>query len=474
MHADHWHFETAKGWSASRDGVANALGGGHAHCGAMIYLGDNWPAQYRDHLFTLNYHGHRANQEILERSGSGYVGHHGADQFLFGDTWFRGLDLGYGPDGGVFVLDWSDTGECHESTGVHRTSGRIFKITWGEPRKIANFDLSKSSIPELLQMESHPNEWFVRQARQEFAARTNKVDAAGVLFSTFEKSAAPLAKLRALWGLRSAGALNESFLLAQLSSQNEYVRTWAIRLLTDNWPLDTIMSTRPAGRPANRRKLWLRRWTGWRNRTLRHGAPCPRIHVATITRSGAFATRQGPVVTRGGCFRPQPAANDLVRSNPLFSKFRLGWQSARWGRRFTAARRRIQHTSGAPIYRTGMAEDMQKQPDSINELLRLTRDKSDNIKGDVLAGMTDGLQGWSKAEMPPAWPEFEASLPTGTNQALSRRATELSVVFGNGRAIDDLKKLITDPKAELSARRSALETLINKRVPDLRDSAKEP
>jgi hypothetical protein len=39
-----------------------------------------------------------------------------------------------GPDGGVFVLDWSDHRRVvTKSTGVHRTSGRIYKITYGEP-----------------------------------------------------------------------------------------------------------------------------------------------------------------------------------------------------------------------------------------------------------------------------------------------------------------------------------------------------
>ena len=27
----------------------------------MIYEGDNWPAEYRGHLFTLNFHGRRVN-----------------------------------------------------------------------------------------------------------------------------------------------------------------------------------------------------------------------------------------------------------------------------------------------------------------------------------------------------------------------------------------------------------------------------
>ena len=178
QHADHWHFDTAQDWTKSRDGAANSLGGGHAHIGMMFYQGDNWPAEYRGHLFTWNMHGRRANQEIIERSkmadgrpGSGYVGKHGTDILLAEDKWFRGLDLDYGPDGGVFALDWSDTGECHDSTGVHRTSGRIFKITYGEPKRVEPFDLAKFSPRDLAALHTHNNEWFARQAHLELAVR---------------------------------------------------------------------------------------------------------------------------------------------------------------------------------------------------------------------------------------------------------------------------------------------------------------
>src|SRR2546423_4166842 len=177
QHADHWHFDTADSWSKSRDGQADAYGGGHAHVGMMIYLGDNWPAEYRGHLFTINLHGRRANQEILERQGSGYVGHHGQDFVFAADPWFRGMEISYGPVGGVFVLDWSDTGECHESTGVHRTSGRIYKITYGDPKPPQVGDLAKLSSTELVKLQLHTNEWFARQARrllQERAAAAEK------------------------------------------------------------------------------------------------------------------------------------------------------------------------------------------------------------------------------------------------------------------------------------------------------------
>ncbi|MGH7947550.1 MAG: PVC-type heme-binding CxxCH protein, partial [Opitutaceae bacterium] len=160
-HADHWHFDTGGSWQQSRGGAANSYGGGHAHVGMTIYQGDNWPAEYRGSLFTLNFHGRRANRENLQRSGTGYVGRPAPDLFTSDDPWFRGIEISYGPDGGVFVLDWSDTGECHDSTGVHRLSGRAYKITYGDPKRPDVGDITKRSARELVSLHGHANEWFV-------------------------------------------------------------------------------------------------------------------------------------------------------------------------------------------------------------------------------------------------------------------------------------------------------------------------
>ena len=54
-----------------------AVYGGHSHVGTMIYQGDNWPEIYRDHLFTLNLHGHQINHQRNERIGAGYETFHG-------------------------------------------------------------------------------------------------------------------------------------------------------------------------------------------------------------------------------------------------------------------------------------------------------------------------------------------------------------------------------------------------------------
>jgi putative membrane-bound dehydrogenase-like protein len=74
QHADHYHWDTGLKWTQSRDGkgLNDTLGGGHAHSGLMIYLGDNWPAKYRNSVFTVNLHGYRLNNDLLQREGSGY------------------------------------------------------------------------------------------------------------------------------------------------------------------------------------------------------------------------------------------------------------------------------------------------------------------------------------------------------------------------------------------------------------------
>src|SRR5204862_6443486 len=108
--ADHLHWATgaANQWAANNK--SDAFGGGHAHCGAMIYLGDNWPAEYRHQVFMNNIHGKRINCDLLQRKGSGNTASHGKDLMRNRDSWFMGVTLAYGPDGGVYVSDWSDTG----------------------------------------------------------------------------------------------------------------------------------------------------------------------------------------------------------------------------------------------------------------------------------------------------------------------------------------------------------------------------
>jgi putative membrane-bound dehydrogenase-like protein len=469
QHADHWHFDTGQGWSKQRDGLANNLGGGHAHVGAMIYLGDNWPGRYRGRLLTFNMHGLRANQEILARSGSGYVGRHGEDILLTDDKWFRGMELSYGPDGGVFVLDWSDTGECHEYTGVHRTSGRIYKITYGDPKRSDVGDITTVRASELVKLHTHSNEWFSRQARLELAERAGSGGELGSLKAQlrelFEKQSDAGVKLRAFWTLHAIGALDEKVLRAQLYHPNEHVRTWAIRFLSDTWPLDTVMSQRPVEKSGAEESL------ATPAAVLKEFVRLARTDSSGLVRLALASTLQRLPVSR----RADLAAALLARkedANDHNLPLLIWYGLIPVGDTDSSALPRLASKCELPLTRQYIArrlgEDIEKNPGPVDDLLKLAAQKTEAFQNDILTGLSEALRGWRRAKAPASWSALQRKLENVTNARLRDRARELSVVFGDGRALDDVKQLALDRNADLVARKSAVQTLIDNRPADLR------
>ena len=181
----------------------NAAGGGHAHCGLAIYQSDQFPADYRNKLIFGNLHGHRLVSDYLDPHGSSFVGKHGSDFMRSNDMNFIPVTQKVGPDGALYVSDWSDKQVCHRGSGAvelwDRSNGRIYKISYegaqdarsgaapgpsqttgGEAAKgnaggegaptpwhKAPFDLNKLTDLELAKMAvEDPNEFFVRQARR--------------------------------------------------------------------------------------------------------------------------------------------------------------------------------------------------------------------------------------------------------------------------------------------------------------------
>jgi len=466
MHADHWHWDTGKDWSDSRSatGEHDRLGGGHAHSGCMIYLAGNWPAEYRGNLFTLNFHGRRMNREKLVREGSGYEAQHEPDLFKASDPWFRGMELSYGPDGGVFVLDWSDTGECHENTGVHRQSGRIYKITYGDKKPTLPQDLTKLDDAALVKLHAHENEWYARQARAVLIDRLTAgkpLDGAkkGLLaILSFEKNV--VHQIRALETLYALGAIDPTLWKTMMDHENEYLQAWGIRLASDHWPLDTILSNRPpkaveadAAQIAAITTLYARF-----------------AESAHVRLTLASLLQRMPVEKRAELAAALAGRSDDAGDHNLPLMIWYGLIPV--ADKAPAALVKILGTSKMPLVRKfiarRLAEDLEKSPEHVNAVVAMAADGSPELQADVLNGLTEGLAGWRKAPQPKAWPALQEKLAKSDQPEIQKRVRELSVLFGDGRALDEVKKIAMDGKAEMNTRRAALETLIASRPDDLR------
>jgi len=240
--ADHIHWAGGT-WEGSRNatGKHGEAGGGHAHSGAMIYLGDQFPADFRNCLFTLNIHGQRLNRDKLERSGSGYVAKHLADFAPSGDPWFRGVCVKEGLDGSIYFTDWSDTGECHnyDDATIQRNNGRIYKVKYGEKaaKKIDYAQLSDQQLVELLTNRNLIVAGVARRLLQERAAiNMLAADTAKRLTEAFlaESRRSPFvlsSTLQLLWTLHSTGLLPQVGAAGDtLTHADDTLRGWGIRI----------------------------------------------------------------------------------------------------------------------------------------------------------------------------------------------------------------------------------------------------
>jgi putative membrane-bound dehydrogenase-like protein len=229
--ADHVHWVGRQGPHAGnqRSGLA---GGGHAHAGAMIYLGgDNWPAEYRESIFMNNIHGSRTNVDRLVRKGSGYTATHSPDFLLANDSWSQMLNYRYGPDGSVFAIDWYDKNQCHSSNpDLHQKSlGRIFKISHTND-KWTRVDLQQLSSAQLVELQLNRNDWYVRHARRILQERGPDPAVHAALKRMLRENPDVTRKLRALWALHVTDGMSEAELLDLTGHESEYVRSWAVNL----------------------------------------------------------------------------------------------------------------------------------------------------------------------------------------------------------------------------------------------------
>ncbi|MEX1223957.1 MAG: PVC-type heme-binding CxxCH protein, partial [Pirellulales bacterium] len=473
QHADHYHFDTGQDWTKSRHGAADSLGGGHAHSGAMIYLGDNWPAEYRGRLFTLNLHGRRINQELLQRKGSGYVGRHGEDIALSDDKWFRGIDLSYGPDGGVFVLDWSDAGECHENDGVHRTSGRIYKVIYeGTERAAAAppVDLYKASDRELVDLQAHSNEWFVRQSRLELARRAANgklaEDTVGDVRKRFEQSDHSLQQLRLLLTLHAVGAADAGFLKQQLQHKDEHIRTWAIRCLTETWQIDGPLGPLPImGEYSQREKRYFLIKTFQPllvEMAKQENSPLVRLTLASTLQRLPIAQRAELAAALAS-----HAADAEDHNLPLMVWYGLipvepaelvdVFHASQWPklRQFIARR---------------LTEELSDDAAPVNALLATSAEKASvEARRDLSTGMQQAMRGWHGAKPPEAWAAFKQSIE-GDGQAgdSKLKCEQVSLVFGDPRALAALQKMAGDEQIAGGIRQQALQSIIDAKPADLR------
>ncbi len=442
--ADHVHWDTGENWSDIRLTVSDttsAAGGGHAHSGLMIYQGDNWPDRYRNSMFALNFHGRRLNNDRLERRGAGYVGLHSDDLFFVKDEWFRGIDLLSGADGAAYIADWSDTGECHEADGVHHASGRIYRLAWGEDKSPGRFDLHDRSDLELVALQLKKNDWYVRQSRrllaERHAAGSDMTAARKALVEMFNSQRDETQQLRAMWALAAIGAADDNWLREQLNHPGEHLRVWAVRLLADRGTLDAPTIKQFA-------KLASTEQSG-----------LVRLYLASALQRMPLENRW--LLAEASALRLEDATDSQL---PLMIWYGLEPAVAADPRQALA----LSDKPIMPLIRRHMARritsEIDGNADLVNALIEIAvMQVEPSGQLDLLHGMSDALHGRRNVTAPAAWRKAAESFSKSPSRDVRDEVRQLGVVFGDARAIAELRAIASDEAAAPKARRHALRML---------------
>lgn len=477
-HGDHVHWAGNAGPHAA-NARSDSMGGGHAHAGAMFYLGESWPAEYRGRLFIGNIHGQRLNVDIPERQGSGYVGRHGKDFLNFNDTWSQTLNQLYDQDGSVYVIDWYDVNQCHHNRedGHDRGNGRVYKIVYKD-QKVTPIDLAKLSDAELVSLVTSKNEFKSRHARRLLQQRVHeraanedagdvgpefadlikhhragrKVDGVEKLVELVDNASETPTKLRALWALHVMNAMKLEDIARWSKSSDEWVRAWTLQLYYER--ADLIFG-------GGAEELASRSVESLARTAEEDSSPLVRRYIASAAQR-IPVDRRSDVVT--ALVRRSEDAND--HNLPLMYWFAAEPLVADHPREALTTALEVKlpkllNFTTRRIALLGSAEARELIAEKLGEVSDVGRQL------DMLHGLSAALRGQRSVPMPAGWEAVEAKLAKSDNADVRTLTETISLTFGSKRALASLRATLTGKSAPLAARRAALDSLLSVRDAEL-------
>lgn len=197
------------------------------------YEGGTLPAHYHDKIFALNPLHNFVQLTRLETQGSTFLCIDEEKVLETEDHWFRPVDIKAGPDGAIYIADWSDSRLSHVNPldNWNKRSGRIYRLHNGQPAAKASFDLSQYTHEQLIALLKSENKWFRQQALRIMGDRKDAT-VLPLLYPLF-RSADGQTALEALWAIHLSGGWSEAIALEAMNHGDPYVRLWAIRLTGD-------------------------------------------------------------------------------------------------------------------------------------------------------------------------------------------------------------------------------------------------
>jgi putative heme-binding domain-containing protein len=205
-------------------------------CGLEVIESEHFPEDWQGTMVTCDFRAHRVVRFGINDQGAGYITKELPDIMRTTNVTFRPIDVKVGPDGALYIADWSNPIIQHGEVDFRdprrdREHGRIWRVTYKGRPLLKKPDLLNATNAELLANLSSKNGHLRQQSRRVLTERgADKIKSdldAWTQQQTTEQGA-----LEALWMYQSIDAINLDLLKKNLAAKDGRVRAAAARVLS--------------------------------------------------------------------------------------------------------------------------------------------------------------------------------------------------------------------------------------------------
>ncbi|MDX1953523.1 MAG: HEAT repeat domain-containing protein [Verrucomicrobiota bacterium] len=204
-------------------------------CGLEVLESEHFPPDWQGNLITCDFRAHRIVRFSINELGTGYVTKEMPDVMRTTNVTFRPIDVKVGPDGALYIADWSNPIIQHGEVDFRdprrdHEHGRIWRVSVKGKQGLPKINYTKSSTLELLDYLNSSNSYVRQQSRRVLTERGSSIESE--LRSWSQKESSERSQLQALWMYQSIDFPEPELLKKVLNAKDARIRAAGTRVLS--------------------------------------------------------------------------------------------------------------------------------------------------------------------------------------------------------------------------------------------------
>ncbi len=204
-------------------------------CALETLYSKHFPDDWQGNMITCDFRANRVVRFSIEEQGSAYMTKEMPLFIRTTNVTFRPIDVKTGPDGALYIADWSNPIIQHGEVDFRdprrdRVHGRIWRVTKKEGKRLQPPRFLEAGNTELFDTLLSPNGYEKQHARRVLTERgTNVMEDLRAWSSTRNSD---IARLEALWMYQALDVPQPELLKQLLASEDARIRAAATRVLS--------------------------------------------------------------------------------------------------------------------------------------------------------------------------------------------------------------------------------------------------